>query len=235
MIRAIICDDETASLNIVRYLIENEGLPIEIVGTATNGRKTLELLLTEKPDLAFLDIEMPGLNGFDVVKKLEDLKTKIIFITAYNTFAYAQEALRLGATDIIAKPINVSQLRNAISRAVGWNFTDSEPLNKALYYIHLHYAEAVTLSDLAAAACCTSYHLSHLFRQHFDMSVLSYIHKVRITEASRLLRDNVSVQEAAYRTGYSSMNHFYKYFKLYQGMTPAAFKKALNLDDESQN
>lgn len=228
MIRAVICDDETASLAIIRYLIESEGLPIDIVGTASNGESALELILKEEPDLAFLDIQMPKFNGFDVIQRIDSSKTKVIFITVYNTFAYAQKALRLGACDIIAKPIDVSQLRESITRAVGWNFTDNETLNRALHYIYLYYSEAVNLNSLAEAACCTPSHLSHLFRQHFDMSAVSYIHKIRITKAAQLLRSGVSVQDAAWQTGYTSMNHFYKYFKIYQGMTPAAYRRIRN-------
>lgn len=225
MVRAVICDDESASLTIIRYLIESEKLPIDIVGTASNGQSALALIRKEKPDLAFLDIQMPKLDGFEVIEQLQGMKTKVIIITVYNTFAYAQKALRLGVCDIIAKPINVSQLKESIARAIGWNFTDSEPLNKALHYIYLHYAEAINLNSLASISCCTPSHLAHLFRQHFDMPALSYIHKVRIAKAAQLLQEGQTVQDAAWQTGYTSLNHFYKYFKLYQGMTPAAYRR----------
>lgn len=228
MVRAVICDDENASLTIIRYLIESEELPIEIVGTASNGQSALELIRREKPELAFLDIQMPKMDGFEVIEQLQGMKTKIIIITVYNTFAYAQKALRLGVCDIIAKPINVSQLKEAVARAIGWNFTDSDPLNRALHYIHLHYADPINLNSLAQVSCCTPSHLAHLFRQHFDMPALSYIHKFRIAKAGQLLQEGMSVQDAAWQTGYTSLNHFYKYFKLYQGMTPAAYRRIKN-------
>lgn len=59
MIRAVICDDEKAALNIIRHFIENENLPIEIVGTAEDGNQALELISREKPNLVFMDIQMP--------------------------------------------------------------------------------------------------------------------------------------------------------------------------------
>lgn len=225
MIRAVICDDETASLTIIQYMIKNENLPVEIVGTATNGQRALELIRKEKPDLVFLDIQMPKMDGFEVIERIQTVRTKVIVITVFDTFAYAQRALRLGVSDIIAKPIRVDQLRQAVARAIGWNFTDSEPLNLALNYIHRNYAEPLNLNKLAGVACCTSSHLAHLFRQHFDMSALGYIHKFRISQACRLLQDGTGVQETAWKTGYTSLNHFYKYFKLYEGMTPAAYRK----------
>ena len=70
MIRAVICDDEDAALKIITYSIENQGIPIEIVGTASDGKEALALIKKENPNLVFLDIEMPGMNGFDVVEKL---------------------------------------------------------------------------------------------------------------------------------------------------------------------
>ena len=85
MIRAVICDDETASLAIIKYLIESEGLPIQIVGTALNGQSALELIRREEPDLAFMDIQMPKLNGFEVIEGLGRTKVKIIIITVHKT------------------------------------------------------------------------------------------------------------------------------------------------------
>ena len=81
---------------------------------------------------------MPGMNGFDVVEKLNAVNCKVIIITAYSTFSYAQRALRLGVSDIIEKPIDTDTLKEAIQRAIGWEFTGNEALNKALFYIHTH-------------------------------------------------------------------------------------------------
>ena len=111
-----------------------QGIPIEIVGTASDGNgSTCIDQKKENPNLVFLDIEMPGMNGFDVVEKSECCKfVRVIIITAYSTFSYAQRALRLGVSDIIEKPIDTDTLKEAIQRAIGWEFTGNEALNKAL-------------------------------------------------------------------------------------------------------
>lgn len=225
MIRAVICDDEDAALKIITYSIENQGIPIEIVGTASDGKEALALIKKENPNLVFLDIEMPGMNGFDVVEKMNAVNCKVIIITAYSTFSYAQRALRLGVSDIIEKPIDTDTLKEAIQRAIGWEFSGNEALNKALFYIHTHYWEKIELEILAEEACCTPSHLSHLFRNLLDTSAILYLHKVRIHEAVKKLNSGEEVKDVAYAVGYSSMNNFYKYFKLYRGETPAAFKK----------
>ncbi len=130
MIKAVICDDEKAALNIIRHFIEARKLPIEIVGTAENGRDAWNMIQSKKPDLVFMDIHMPYMNGFEIISRMKDCK--VIIITAYDSFAYAQRALRLGASDILSKPIDFEQLEQAIVRAVGWNFTGNEVVDTIL-------------------------------------------------------------------------------------------------------
>ena len=80
MIRAVICDDEDAALKIITYSIENQGIPIEIVGTASDGKEALALIKKENPNLVFLDIEMPGKDGFETIKEYKGIKQEFITI-----------------------------------------------------------------------------------------------------------------------------------------------------------
>lgn len=224
MIRAVICDDEKAALNIIRHFIEAEMLPIEIAGTAENGRDAWNLIQREKPDLVFMDIHMPYMNGFEIIQKLKD--SKVIIITAYDSFEYAQKALRLGAVDIILKPIDFQQLRQAIARAVGWNFTGNEVVDQTLAYLYEHYNDKIDLETLARQIFCSESHLARSFKKYTGMTVVSFVHKIRIEKSRHMLKEEgLSVKEAAERAGYQNLNHFYKYFKLYTGMTPAAYMK----------
>lgn len=227
MIRAVICDDEKAALNIIRHFIEAEMLPIEIVGTAENGMEAWSLIQRENPDLVFMDIHMPYMNGFEIIQKIKE--TKVIIITAYDSFEYAQKALRLGAVDIILKPIEFEQLHQAIARAVGWNFTSNEMVNKILAYIYEHYDEKIDLDTLSKMTFCSESHISRLFKKHTGMTVVSFIHKVRIEKSVQMLAEGYSVKEAAERAGYQNLNNYYKYFKQYTGMTPAAYVSAGSL------
>ena len=222
MIRAVICDDEKAALNIIRHFVEAETLPIEIVGTAQNGKDAWELIQREKPDLAFMDIHMPYMNGFEIIQKMTD--TKVIIITAYDSFEYAQRALRLGASDIISKPVEFEQLRQAIVRAVGWKFTGNEMVNTILEYIYEHYNEKIELETLANLTFCSESHIARAFKKNTGMTIISYIHQVRIEKSiKKMTEDGLSVKEAAEEVGYQNLNNFYKYFKLHTGMTPASY------------
>lgn len=224
MIRAVICDDEKAALNIIRHFIEAEKLPIQIVGTAENGRDAWNLIQCEKPDLAFMDIHMPYMNGFEIIQKMKD--TKVIIITAYDSFEYAQKALRLGASDILSKPIDMEQLKQAVIRAIGWNFTGNEVVDTILAYLYGHYAEKIELETLAQLTYCTESHIARVFKKHTGTTIISYVHKIRIEKSIQMMEEqNLSVKEAALAAGYQNLNHFYKYFNQYTGMTPAAYMK----------
>lgn len=236
MIRAVICDDEKAAMNIISYFIEKEHLPIRLVGTAEDGREALELIQREKPDLIFMDIQMPYMDGFEVIQKVQS--GKVIIVTAYGSFEYAQRALRMDVSDIIAKPIELDQLRAAIARAVGWNFTENSTVNQILAYIHQHYKEKIELEDLAGETFCGESHIARLFKKYMGITILSYIHKVRIEKAMLLLEnENLNIQETAELCGYPNLNNFYKYFKQFTGMTPAAYvqKSKKEIKEETRN
>lgn len=224
MIKAVICDDEKAALNIIRHFIEARKLPVEIVGTAENGRDAWNLIQCKKPDLVFMDIHMPYMNGFEIISRMKDCK--VIIITAYDSFAYAQRALRLGASDILSKPIDFEQLEQAIVRAVGWNFTGNEVVDTILAYLYEHYQEQIDLDTLAELTFCTSGHIARLFKKYMGMTIISYVHRIRIEKSIRMMEEQkLAIKEAAEAVGYQNLNHYYKYFRIQTGVTPAAYLK----------
>lgn len=224
MIKAVICDDEKAALNIIRHFIEAKKLPIEIAGTAENGRDAWNLIQCVKTDLVFMDIHMPYMNGFEIISKMKE--SKVIIITAYDSFEYAQRALRLGASDILSKPIEFEQLEQAIVRAVGWNFTGNEAVDTILAYIYEHYKEQIELDTLAELTFCTPSHIARLFKKYMGMTIISYVHKIRIEKSICLMQEKrMAIKEAAEAVGYQNLNHFYKYFHIQMGVTPAVYLK----------
>ncbi|MDD2447891.1 MAG: response regulator [Tissierellia bacterium] len=222
MIKAIIVDDEPAVARIISHFVEKERLPIEIVGIAQNGIEALELIRNKDVQLVFLDIHMPFMDGFKVIENQPD--KSYIIITAHDSFEYAQQALRLGAKDIILKPIEYKQLMKSIARAIGWNFTDNPTLNAILEYINKYYQEKIDLTLLSNIFYISPSQISRLFNKYMDTNTISYIHEVRIKKAIELLKDeNFGIKEVAEKVGYGSLNNFYKYFKLNTGVTPAVY------------
>jgi two-component system LytT family response regulator/two-component system response regulator LytT len=115
-IACIIVDDEQPALEEIGFLLES--VPdVKVIGQGRNGLEALKLVKELEPDLLFLDIEMPGLNGFEVVEQLasRDELPQVIFVTAYDQ--YAVKAFEVNAVDYILKPIEKSRLEKAVQRA----------------------------------------------------------------------------------------------------------------------
>lgn len=222
MIRTVIADDEVAVVSIIKYFVEKENLPLDIVGVAYKGYEAVELIKEKKPQLVFLDIQMPTLDGFGVMEKIEE--SNIIIITAYESFQYAQRAMRLGAKDIILKPIEYKQLTQSINRVMGWKFTSNNTVNEILQYIHNNYNQKIDLKTIANKFYMNPDYLSRIFKTHMGMTIIKYIHKVRINKSIEILRnEKSSVKEVALEVGYDNLNNFYKHFKDITGQTPAYF------------
>jgi len=228
MIRVVICDDEHATETIIRYFVQLNNLPIEIVGVAHNGLDAINVIRSTQPSLVFMDVMMPYLTGFEVIEKVSDIISPkhIVIITGYESFEFAQSALRLGACDIILKPLDFDQLSRAVNHAVGWKVTHSDLVNNVLEHIHNHLSEPITLECLANQFFCSEAHLSREFKKYMDCNIITYLRNVRMQTAVQLLSKNdLSVTEIAAQTGYTSLNGFYQAFRAYTGTTPAAYIK----------
>jgi len=110
--KAIIIDDERLARAELRRILAAHP-EIEIAGEASNGDQALALVAQTSPDLLFLDVQMPGLTGFDVLERLEDIP-QVIFTTAYDQ--YAIKAFEVNALDYLLKPIAPARLASALAK-----------------------------------------------------------------------------------------------------------------------
>lgn len=118
MYKALIADDEDIIRRGIAYFLKKDP-EIEVVAQAEDGEMALELAAEHLPDLLFVDINMPFLNGLEFIEKLEGIlkNAVIIVITGYDDFKYAQKALRLGVFDYLLKPIMENTFYDAVDRA----------------------------------------------------------------------------------------------------------------------
>ena len=115
--RAIIIDDEKNAVITIELIVKEYCPEVEIVGTALSAKQGIEEINTKKPDLVFLDIQMPHISGIELLEMFgENRDFDVIFVTAFNDFAV--KAFRLSATDYLLKPINFAELINAIKRLI---------------------------------------------------------------------------------------------------------------------
>ncbi|MEP7129000.1 MAG: LytTR family DNA-binding domain-containing protein [Chitinophagales bacterium] len=115
MLTAIIVDDEIKGRQFLRQLLEKFVQQVKVAGEAANAAEAKELIDSVQPDLVFLDIQMPGKTGIELLKEIENIKFEVIFVTAFNT--YAVEAFKLGAVDYLLKPVSPPELIRAVERA----------------------------------------------------------------------------------------------------------------------
>jgi len=128
-LRTIIVDDEPLALNFLRAKLAKVA-EIDIIAECKNGREAIEATMDLAPDLIFLDIQMPGIDGFGVIKKLQsDVVPMVIFTTAFEQ--YALDAFDVHAVDYILKPIDEERIQRAVQRALVRNETDEDALNKS--------------------------------------------------------------------------------------------------------
>src|SRR5882672_10286202 len=116
MIKALLIDDEENTITVMKGIIEKFIPEITAVYTAIGGKQGLQAVYNYNPDLIFLDIEMPVMNGFDLLQKLSGRLFEVIFVTAYNH--YAIKAVRFSALDYLLKPVDKDELRLAVKRFI---------------------------------------------------------------------------------------------------------------------
>jgi two-component system LytT family response regulator len=113
--KAILIDDELYCTDVLSSLLSKHCPEVEVIAEYNDSRKALEHLQRNPPDLIFLDIEMPHLNGIDLLQQCRPLQFQVVFTTAYNQ--YALQAIKLSALDYLLKPIDTEELKEAVGKA----------------------------------------------------------------------------------------------------------------------
>ncbi len=228
MKRAIIIDDEAMCIDLVEGLIRRYNMPIDVVGTGMNGKTAIELAKELRPDLIYLDIELPDLTGIEVMAALKDsldYDPDIIVITAYGSFEYAQSVFRLGAKDILLKPVDYKKFFETMERVLGFKYTDNSTFNEILEYIHSHYTEDVDLDFLCDKFHLSKSHVSRLFNQHLSTTFVNYRNTLRVEDAKELLKSSgMTIQQISEQVGFDSMHYFYRVFRKLTGKTPKSYQ-----------
>ncbi len=114
MIKAIIIDDEVHCIETLSILLKEYCADVKVMEQCRSAKKGLEAIEKIKPDLVFLDIEMPAMNGFEMLEQFEEIPCAIIFTTSYDQ--YAIKAIRFSALDYLLKPIDPNELVNAVKK-----------------------------------------------------------------------------------------------------------------------
>ena len=238
MKKVLIVDDERSSAEIINHFITTYNLPLEVLGIILHGNDALNKIAELKPDIVFLDIEMPDINGLQVIEqahKLGQSNTDYVIITAYNKFEYAQKALRLGVKDILLKPVQYNQFCDTMERVVGYQYFSNPLFNQVLEYVHQHYTEDIKLAECASFLSTSVNNVSRMFNKYLHTNFTAYYNELRITHAVEVLKEGQSIKETAYIVGYNNLNYFYRKFKEQLGVTPKDYVANAEINSSISN
>lgn len=245
---AYIVDDKRVIRESLVKTVRWEEFGFAVVGEAGDGLSAEEGIRRLRPDLIVTDIRMPGRDGLSLAALVQEIlpESKVIVITGYDKFEYAQRSLRVGAVDIILKPIGDEAFEAALSRAAEQldarersaetalpqaGADDGRAVGHlvkaALVYVEEHFREEIGLASLAETFRVTASHLSRAFKRETGETFLRYLTRRRVEKAEELLADpSLQISEIAYRCGFSDPARFTEVFKEFRGLTPRERRRA---------
>lgn len=206
-----------------------------VMGEAENGEEGVEIIRKCRPDIVITDIRMPRMMGIEMIEKVYELglEPRVIFLTAYDDFAYAQQAVKLGAADYLLKPFKDGELESTIQKLIEKNRRDTERKEQhnqelrldagdkskyimdAIAYVDENYANPnISVRAVADHLGISEGHLSHLFRKETDSTLMAFVTKRRMRAAMSMLQDyRHKVYEVAEQVGYRNITYFSATFK----------------------
>ena len=243
MLKVLVVEDEEMIRKGIVLAVDWAAMDCVVVGEAANGGEALEAVERLNPSLIITDLKMPRMDGIEMLRCLRDRGNHVyvIILTAYDSFTYAQSALRLGAVDFLLKPFHDGDLEQAVTalrRRMGGAKREEPALPglkkgdkskyvlEAMDYIGKHYQDPnISISDIALDLGISEGHLSRTFKKETDYTLLNYLTRYRIHKAMELLRDcRVKVYEVAAQVGYRDITYFSATFKRVTGLTPSEYQ-----------
>ncbi len=248
MFRVILIDDEPLIVEGLKKVVRWEEYQCTVVATAEDAEKGAELIRTLQPDILFTDIRMPGVDGLTMLAGLrsEFPDLQVTVLTGFRDFAYAQEAIRLGVARFLLKPSKMDEIREALAcmtarlekKHTEQSAEQEEPeerenagsflVNRALDYLEEHYAEKLTLQEVADACYVSQWHLSKLLNRYTKKNFYDLLNNRRIRAAKELLADpSLRIGDIGEMIGYADPAHFARVFRKIAGMSANEYRNSL--------
>lgn len=246
MYKVMIIDDEPIIVEGLSRSVPWGEYGCKVVATANDGIEGRKMIQEHQPELIFLDICMPEMDGLTMIAglKSEFPNMEVSILTGFRDFDYAQQAIRLGVTRFLLKPSNMDEIIEAI-RVMTENLkakniygeteedeADAEDSNansfivkNAIHYIEENYNQKLKLSDVAEIAYVSQWHLSKLLNKHLGKNFSEILNSVRVDKAKEMLKDpQLRVREVAEETGFLDIAHFSRVFKKQTGISANEYR-----------
>lgn len=232
--KVLIVEDEALECKAMIHLIKTCFSDEVKVMTAGDGKAAVEIAVGEEPDLILMDISLPLMDGLTASRQIRESlpDIKIIMVSAYSDYEHLRESLRTQALDYIVKPYSVETFCEAVQRALRNGreaavlYGKAGMIQKIKRYLETHYADNITLQDVADEICLDKSYLGRLFKEECQMTVMGWLREVRLAKAKELLLCGMNSNEVAEKTGFGDAAYFAKSFKQSIGISPARYRES---------
>jgi two-component system response regulator YesN len=245
----LIIDDEKWVVRSLQFTIEGQ-VWFTVDGEICDGTAGVDIIRRQKPDLVFLDVNLPGRSGLDILSECwhRGDDTLFIIISGHAEFAYAQKAVFYDAVGYALKPFSRSEMLELLEKAYRILETRSSMgilrskhpgsqveiapqvnnrvVNHMLEYIHQHFREELRISDLSVFCEINPNYVSQLFKKEMNESFSAYLRRLRVRAATEMLRDSGEpIAAIAKAVGFNDYFYFAKVYKAVMNMTPSAYRE----------
>lgn len=238
MKKILIVDDEKFIRNGISAILSNSFGDTIVVELAKNGKEALEILKKDEFHLVITDINMPFINGIDLIKELRTFnkKAEIIVISGYDEFEYARQCMKYGVKNYLLKPVNDVELIDLIKENMEIEeinvVEDSHQvkldhiyIEKAKAYIDNNYFRDINMAVVSNYVSLNYSYFSSVFNKIVGMNFSDYLNFVRVQKSKILLKNiDYKIHEISDMVGYKNSKHFTKNFKKFEKITPIEFR-----------
>ena len=235
--RVLIVEDELAARRGLSALLRELDPRIEVAGTAANGRQGLAQLSALTPEVAFVDVCMPEMDGLEMIRQAQaqGLTTQFVLVTAYAEFSYARKAVALGVKDYLLKPVTAEDLSEVLNRilpemkqAPGQS-AHHPMVDRTLKMIREQYTLPLNLTSISETLQISPEYISYLFHRDMGINFSTYLRQFRIDRAYEMMQGgSTHIYEIAHACGFTDAKYFCRVFREVTGKSPGVYLRELS-------
>lgn len=229
----LLVDDDQSILDIHTRMIHSH-LPECHVVHAHHGREALQVLEHLRPDLILLDLIMPELDGFGVLKALQERDATrgipVIILTAKSLSEEDMQRMSQGVAAILEKGIfsdadTLARIVELLGRKIHSGSSSQRLVRKAMAFVHAHHGETISRAKIAGHLAVSENYLTNCFQKEIGFSPMVYLNRYRIRQACKLLSEtDMNITEVALEVGISDLAHFSRLFRKELGIAPNTYR-----------
>lgn len=231
----LVVDDEPDTLDMHARIVQSHSSSNQVL-KARNGKEALDILRHQVIDLMLLDLQMPEMDGFELLEIMRSMESTrnipVVVVTGKVLTQAEMERLNQGVATVLSKGMfsideTIAHINAALEHKRRISGEAKRLVRQAMVYLHNNYTEPISRKDIAKHIGITEDHLTFCFRQELGITPIQYLQRYRINQSKRLLKESdQSITEIAFCVGFSDSGYFSRIFHREVGMSPERYRRA---------